>query len=51
MEEWKQALVSLIENPRQRNQMGEAARRSVLQHYSPAVRARDLAKLLPQLLS
>ena len=47
--DWSRALTMLIEQPEQRKALGERARRTVLQHYSPPTRARQLAGLLPQL--
>jgi glycosyltransferase involved in cell wall biosynthesis len=48
--EWKQALSSLIEQPDLRLKMGERARRTVLDRYSPQARTADLAALLPRLM-
>ncbi len=47
--EWSNALTLLIEEPEWRLQIGEEARRTVLQRYSPQARATDLAAILPQL--
>lgn len=48
--EWREALSSLIEQSDLHLQMGERARRTVLDRYSPQARTADLAALLPQLL-
>ena len=47
--EWRQALALLIQQPELRRQIGEAARRTVLQRYSLTARAVDLAEVLPKL--
>ena len=47
--DWRRALMTLIENAQQRKALGERARRTVLQHYSPTTRATQLAGILPQL--
>lgn len=44
--EWTEALASLVQDSALRVQMGEAARRTILQHYSPQIRAADLADTL-----
>lgn len=44
--EWEGALEKLVEEPELRLQMGEAAFQDVVQHYHPAVRARELAQTL-----
>jgi glycosyltransferase involved in cell wall biosynthesis len=49
--DWERALSSLIEQPEQRSEMGERARRTVLNRYSPQARATELAALLPQLMN
>lgn len=49
-EEWEEALSRLIERPDLRQEIGEAARRKVMESYSPAVRARELAELMPVLI-
>lgn len=46
---WTAALVSLLESPNRRAALGENARRTVLQHYSPAVRSQQLSLLMRQL--
>ncbi|MGH8093928.1 MAG: glycosyltransferase [Chthoniobacterales bacterium] len=46
-QEWEEALQQLIEQPELRRQIGEAARRTVLEQYSPEVRSRQLAAFLP----
>lgn len=48
--EWIQNLETLITQPELRVEMGKRARESVEQHYSPTVRAQNLADLLPKLL-
>jgi O-antigen biosynthesis protein len=48
---WKTALRAVIEQPQLRTQMGERARRTVLDRYSPQARTADLAALLPQLVN
>ncbi len=47
--EWKRALQLLIEQPEKRLAMGEAARLTVAQRYSPEARTSDLAKILKQI--
>lgn len=49
--EWEYALSLLIEQPERRSQMGENARRTVLQHYSAPTRAKDLSTILPLLMN
>ncbi|MGI8436357.1 MAG: glycosyltransferase, partial [Chthoniobacterales bacterium] len=44
--EWVSALSQLIEKPELRRSLGDAARRSVQESYSPQVRAAELADLL-----
>ncbi|MBA3883108.1 MAG: glycosyltransferase family 4 protein [Chthoniobacterales bacterium] len=47
--EWTEALTLLVENADRRSVLAEAARRTVLQHYTPHARGAQLAALLPQL--
>ncbi len=47
--EWTEALTVLIQNADQRRVLAAAARRTMVQHYSPSIRAAQLAVLLPQL--
>jgi O-antigen biosynthesis protein len=49
--DWIDALSSLIESPERRREMGERARKTILQRYSPKARAADLARILPQLIA
>jgi glycosyltransferase involved in cell wall biosynthesis len=49
--EWEQALTLLIEQPERRLQIGENARRNVLQHYNAQARAKDLSAILPSLMN
>jgi O-antigen biosynthesis protein len=47
--EWMEQLARLAADAELRRRMGEAARRSMLERYSPQTRAADLGKLLPEL--
>ena len=47
---WTRALTLLIEEPDQRRRIGEAARRAVLNRYSPQARAAELMAILPRLM-
>ena len=49
--QWTEALALLIEQPELRKQMGEKARRKILDRYSPRARTAELSALLPELLS
>ena len=49
-QDWSDALSSLIEQPPRRHDLGERARRTVLQRYTSRTRAAELELLLPQLL-
>ena len=46
-EEWKVSLTQLVTQPDMRVRMGEAARQTVLQRYSPEARTKELAVILP----
>jgi glycosyltransferase involved in cell wall biosynthesis len=47
--EWTQALLSLVQDSQLRIALGEAARQTVLERYSPQARTTDLANLLAAL--
>ena len=47
--EWTQALTSLIQTAQLREEVGAAARATVIRNYSPEARTADLAKLLSKL--
>ena len=49
--DWVEALSWLIADPHRRAEMGERAREKVQRSYTPAVRAAELAEMLPQLLA
>ena len=49
--QWTEALTLLIEQSELRKQMGENARRKILDRYSPQARTAELSALLPELLS
>ncbi|MFL6537451.1 MAG: glycosyltransferase [Chthoniobacterales bacterium] len=49
--DWVNKLAALIEDADLRAKIGANARRTVIDHYSPAARTADLAALLPQLHS
>ena len=49
--QWLEYLDCLVEDAALRRRIGEAARSSVLERYSPQARAADLALLLPELLN
>lgn len=48
-QEWIEALSSLIQKPELRAQVGQAARETVMQKYSPRARTTDLSNLLGRL--
>jgi glycosyltransferase involved in cell wall biosynthesis len=47
--EWTQALTALIQDAQLRTDLGEAARQTVMQSYSPRARTTDLSNLLAAL--
>ncbi|MEY2542293.1 MAG: hypothetical protein QOI22_1895 [Verrucomicrobiota bacterium] len=49
-EQWRDALTLLIEQPERGREMGEKARATVLNGYSPQARAAELAALLPEMM-
>ena len=49
-DEWTQALALLIDGSERRSEIGENARRSVLQRYSVETRAEELSAILPSLI-
>ena len=46
--EWRKSLEALISDKELRSRMGEAARKTVLQNYSPVKRSEDLRRLLAE---
>ena len=48
---WMAAVERLVEDADQRRRLGEAARQTVADRYSPSARAADLARLVPELLA